>query len=208
MEKRTPTIVPIILSAFLIVATLFTLPTALTPEDSSDAQVIRYGSNVCVTTTGDFEGRSTPSGQGLFETVQCESNLVVNAGLDAIMTSIIAGGAVDGFDFIGICNATVGAGCSVPAAGDTTLGNEYGSSGLHRQQGTFSSLGTGNYTIYNTFTANSTGGTLGAGHITNSTGLFNASTSGTLLAENTFTLVTLQQDDQLTVNWTIFVVSG
>ena len=61
--------------------------------------------------------------------------------------------------------------------------------------------GEGNVTIYHTFTA-----AAGCTDIlTNQTGLFNASTADTLLAVNTFSTVTLQPSDQLTVNWSIQV---
>jgi hypothetical protein len=161
-----------------------------------------YKSDVCISTTGDFEGRKTSPFQGEFEIVECGNNpnLVTNAGLNAIRDTIGQGTNFSAFESIGLCNAT--AGCGSPAAGDTTLENEFTSCGLSRAAGTYGTLGTGNWSIFNTFTATCDN------RITNKTGIFNHTSSGTLFAENTFTLVTLQTNDQLTVNWTIQVVNG
>ena len=75
-------------------------------------------------------------------------------------------------------------------------------SGLDRTQGTYGDNGVGNWSIWTTFTA--TADDL----LTNKTGIFNASAVGTLFAENTFTLATLQSSDQITINWTIFVTEA
>lgn len=145
---------------------------------------IKYNSNVCVYKNNELLG-------------ECYSNLVTTAGLNAIKDGLGQGSLPAAYDYVALCNAT--AGCTDPAAGDTALDNEYAAGGLSRAQGTYSSNGNGNWTISKTFTA--TADSL----VTNMTGLFNASSSGTMLAENNFTSVTLQTNDQLTINWTIWV---
>lgn len=55
----------------------------------------------------------------------------------------------------------------------------------------------GNWSVYHTFTATGT-------QTLNSTRLY-GSTNGTYFAMNNFTATTLQANDQLTINWTIYV---
>ncbi len=148
---------------------------------------IEYHSSVCT---------SVLRVDGTHEDNGCSKNLLTDAGKNLIK-DMLSSGSGAGVDYIGLCNST--AGCTSPEAGDTALDNEYTSSGLTRVQATYGSLGTGNWSEVTTFTA--TVDDLS----TNMTGLFNASSGGTLFAENAFTLVTLQTNDQLTINWTIWV---
>jgi hypothetical protein len=84
-----------------------------------------------------------------------------------------------------------------PAAGDTTLASEIASNGLTRAQGTYGhTAGSSTYTIAKTFTATGT-------QASQKTGLFTASSSGTMCFENTYTAVTVNNTDTLTVTWTI-----
>jgi hypothetical protein len=84
-----------------------------------------------------------------------------------------------------------------PNATDTALSGEITSNGLARTLGTASyTAGATSYTVKNTFTAT-------ASQAAQATGLFNASSSGTMCFENTFTQVTLNANDTLTVTWTI-----
>ena len=137
---------------------------------------------------------------GSYESLGCSHNLVTNAGLEGI-EQIIGNGANYGtMNYIGLSNAS--AGSLAPAAGDTTLDNEYAAGGLTRAIGTYNSNGNGNWTISKTFTA-----TLN-NLLINKTGLFNQSSAGLLFAENTFTLATLQINDQITTNWTIWDTSS
>ena len=74
---------------------------------------------------------------------------------------------------------------SAPAAGDTTLASEIAANGLTRAQGTYAHTGgTASYTISKTFSASGT-------QASQKTGLFNASGSGTLCFEATYTAVTV-----------------
>jgi hypothetical protein len=86
---------------------------------------------------------------------------------------------------------------TAPAAGDTTLASEIAANGLSRAQGTYAHTnGTSSFTIQKVFTATGT-------QASQKTGLFNAASSGTLCFENTYTQVTVNSGDTLTVTWTI-----
>jgi len=149
---------------------------------------IEYNSMVC---------KQITRADGSVEAPECSSNLLMSAGAEAIEQILGVGLNVAAYDYIALCNAT--AGCTDPAAGDTTLDNELAAGGLSRSQGDYTSNGNGNWTISETFTASANN------LVTNVTGIFNASSSGTMLAQNSFTSATLQSSDQLTVNWTIWV---
>lgn len=134
---------------------------------------------------------------GTIEEVKCSHNLLTNVGKEHIEGIIGQGWSGGSVVQIGLCNASIG--CSTPAVGDTTLENEYGAGGLSRSAGTYGSLGTGNWSVQKIFTATA------SSLQTNKTGIFNASSGGTLFAENTFTLATLQTSDQLNITWIISV---
>jgi hypothetical protein len=94
--------------------------------------------------------------------------------------------------YIALSNASI-----TPNATDTTLSGEITSNGLARTLGTASyTAGATSYTVKNTFTAT-------ASQAAQATGLFTASSSGTMCFENTFTQVSLNSGDTLTVTWTI-----
>ena len=149
---------------------------------SSEA-TINYNSNVCVYKNGEL--------------IDCSHNLLTNAGKELIETILGDTGSGGPVQYIALCNST--AGCTAPDASDTTLDNEFTGCGLSRAQGTYGDLGTGNWSIWYTFTSTCDNVE------TNMTGLFNQDSGGTLFAENQFTGVTLQTNDQLTINWTIWV---
>jgi len=131
---------------------------------------------------------------GSIEDLGCKHNLVTTVGLNHIRNELFNSMNSSDVTYIGLCNAT--AGCTGADAGDTTLDNEFASAGLERGAGTVGIGGTGNASVWYTFTASETVST-------NQTGLFNASSSGTLIAENTFTLANLESGDQLTINKTV-----
>jgi len=179
-----------LLSLFLI-SFAFAFVLYSNPSSGDTSSGISYKGTVCV---------DVDRADGSHEDIGCKSNLLTNAGADAIKDYIGTGGGT-AFDYIALCNAT--AGCGAAALGSTTMENEYASAGLERVQGTYGSLSnSGNWSIYTTFTATEDS------IETNKTGLFNSSSADTLLAENTFTLVTLQTSDQLTINWTITASDG
>ena len=158
---------------------------------------VNYHSDVCVYTTGNFEGRKTPAFSGIFELVNCDSNVLFNTGKDLIEDYLgDSGGTGDEVDQIELCNAT-GSACETPTADGTAAFSPFIDGGLQKATGTYADLGTGNWSIQHTFTAT-------ADNLkTNVTRIGN--TAGTLFAANEFTSVTLQTNDQLTINWTIWV---
>jgi hypothetical protein len=128
--------------------------------------------------------------------VENKHNLLTNNGRDFIhnqaYTNTSAG--TEGSRYIAVTtNATA------PAAGDTTLTTEIASGGLSRAAATTNthSAGTNTTTLGITFTAS------GAHTSVQKSGLFNASSSGIMTHENTFTAVTLATNDQLQVTWTL-----
>jgi len=89
---------------------------------------------------------------------------------------------------------------STPSATWTQIPNELTSDGLSRAEGTYSSTGTGQWKIEYQFTAT---GTVSNVQLT---GLnWAASGDNNLLCADTFTPVTLNNGDKLTVTWTITV---
>lgn len=122
-----------------------------------------------------------------------DHNLITAAGKDFISAqigSITPGG--NGANYIALTNTAI-----TPAAGDTALSGEITSNGLARAQGTYAhTVGQSTFTVSKTFTAT-------ASQSAQAAGLFTASSAGTMMAENTFTSVSLANNDQLTITWTI-----
>jgi hypothetical protein len=123
-------------------------------------------------------------------------NLLTDGGRDFIHNQVWTNTSAGtrGAGFIALTeNATA------PADGDTTLTAEITTNGLARADaGTKTHTnGTNTTTIQHTFTAS------GAFTAVQKSGLFNASSSGILVNENTFTSTALATNDQLQVTWTI-----
>lgn len=202
MENKTYLLLGIPLLAFTLI---FAYSSFLISDSSNSISngITREGI-VYYSTTGDFEGRISEPHVGIMESVGSNGfhNLLTVAGQNA--TIAILGENVDygAWDYIALCNAS--AGCTDPDADDVVLDNEAVDSGLARASGTYAFLSDGYYSIYHTFTATADDQTV------NMTGLFNQSTvaNSLMLAENSFTLVTLQTDDQLLTNWTVNVTDG
>lgn len=151
-------------------------------------QSISYRGNVCVTHT-NADGEVISS--------ECDHNILFTDGAEAIEQYIGNGtGGSDAFDWIALCDAT-NATCAEPTAGGAEAYTAYADSGLVSVAGSYASIGNGNWSISNTFTA--TADDL----LANVTRLLNDDDDK--LAGNSFTLVTLQTNDQLTINWTIGV---
>lgn len=130
---------------------------------------------------------------------ECNHNLLYNAGKN--LTRDILSGGGSAITNISLCNASASTtSCGVPAAAATESFTAYNGCGLIDKAGSYQQINDndGNWSIVATFTSTCDS------RITNVTRLKNA--SGTLFASNTFTSVTLQTNDQLTVNWTISVV--
>lgn len=152
-----------------------------------DATTIHYKANVCVT-------HADPNGNVLSS--ECDHNVLYTTGKNLIRTYLgDTGGGTDEVDQISLCNAT--AGCGTPVAGKTEDFTAYAGCGLEEATGTYGALGDGNWSIYTTFTATCDD------LLVNATRLGN--TNNDDFAGNSFSLVTLQTNDQLTINWTISV---
>jgi hypothetical protein len=117
-------------------------------------------------------------------------NLVVTAGKNHIadqLSSSPGGGAMS--------HMAVGTGSTAAAAGDTTLGTEIDRNALT------SRTDSGNVVTYV--------GNWAAGDATNSAiaeaGIFNAASSGTMLARATFTAINKGASDTLQITWTVTI---
>ena len=191
MKKQTlfiGAILSVLMLATLLAFSSFAVPGGFV-SDSQDA--LKYNSNVCIYVTRI---------DGIVEDLGCSHNLLTTAGKNGIRTSL-TGIAGESYEHIGLCNSSYGGSCTTPALTDTTLGNEYNdASGLNRTgPTTYLALGIGNWSYSRTFVA------LADGMSTNLTGIFDNTVGGTMLAVNTFTTSTLQTNDQITVNWSIWV---
>lgn len=117
-------------------------------------------------------------------------NLVVTAGKNHIADQLSSspGGSA-------MSHMAVGTGSTAPAAGDTTLGSEIDRNALT------SRTDSTNVVTYV--------GDWAAGDATNSAiaeaGIFNASSSGTMLARATFTAINKGASDTLKITWTVTV---
>ncbi|HEX9678486.1 hypothetical protein [Nitrososphaera sp.] len=123
-------------------------------------------------------------------------NLITDAGKDFISAQIgSTSTGSNGANYIALSSDD-----TAPVATDTTLTGEITGSGLDRAQGTYThSAGTNTFTVEAVFTASATVSDV------QKTGLFTASSGGTMMAENTFSSVNLISGDQLTLTWTITI---
>ena len=152
-------------------------------------EVIGYHSMVC---------RQVTRADGTVEPSECQHNTLYETGMDIIRTYLgDTGGAGDEVDQIELGNASsVGAG--TPVVGKTEGYTAHAGCGLSIATGTYTALAEdGNWTIDNEFT-----NTCAAAQLTNVTRLTN--TGGDDFAGVAFTLVTLQLNDKLSINWTVW----
>jgi hypothetical protein len=134
-----------------------------------------------------------------------DHNLVTNAGFTVIEKQISDTAAQPAAcNYIAMANDTSNSNVGTVAVTDTTLASsgtgstEIAANGLSRAQGSFTadSPGAKQYTVSKTFNATGT-------QASNKTGLFNASSSGTMCYEALYTQVTVNNGDTLTVTWTV-----
>jgi len=152
-----------------------------TNNDMQGATLI-YHSNVCVYKNGEL--------------ISCSPNVLTNAGKELIEAYLSQGGTLGAVKYIAVGNGTA------PSASSTSLDNEITDCGLARAAGTYSNVGTGNWSFSYTWTCTCDGVTV------NTTGIFNASSGGTMLAGNSFNPSTLYTNDELTVTWRLWVTEG
>ena len=187
---------------FLLSFIIFSVYSTTNLIPSGDiSQPIEIENQLCIYTTGDFEGRKTQPHQDFLETVDCKHNLFYDTGRN--LTRMILTGGVNNsvVNVISLCNATNGTAavtngttCQSPLAVATELYNVYTGCGLGNVSGTFTDFGnTGNWTISNTFTSSCDAQTTNVSRL--------ILQNGTLFASATFTLVTLQTNDRLVANW-------
>jgi hypothetical protein len=128
--------------------------------------------------------------------IENKHNLLTNGGRDFIHAQAYGNtsAGTQGSRYIAVSTDS-----GSPAAGDTTLTGEISTNGLARAAATTNthSAGTNTSVLGITFTAS------GAHTNVQKSALFNASSSGTMTHENTFTAVTLATNDQLQVTWTL-----
>ena len=115
------------------------------------------------------------------------NNLVVTAGLAHIAARLVDSGSPDQMTHMG-----VGSGSTTPALTDTALGSQLGRVSLTSKVPSGTSV---------TYTASFPAGTA-TGAITEA-GIFNASSSGTMLCRTTFLTINKGADDTLAVSWVL-----
>jgi hypothetical protein len=122
---------------------------------------------------------------------QTVHNLRTNAGINW-QYGQMAGTPAAACTYIALSNSG-----ATPAATDTALASEITSNGLARAAATPAHTSNAtSYTLSYTFTATGTQAAQNAG-------TFNASSSGTLCFENTFSQVTMNSGDTLAVTWSV-----
>ena len=122
------------------------------------------------------------------EIVLEKKNLIVNTGKNFLASAVINSSASP-FTYMAIGTNTTAA-----AVGDTALGSE-----LARQAFTSSSVASNVVTLVTTYAAGT-----GTGALTEA-GIFNASSSGTMLSRIVFSAINKGSADSLTITWTITV---
>ena len=121
-----------------------------------------------------------------------EKNLLVNTGLNAILDRLV------GTSEAVMSHMALGSGTTAAAAGNTALETQLGSrEALDSSTVTASSLA---YVC--TFEAGDATGTV------TEAGIFNASSSGTMLCRSVFSAITKGSSDSLNVTWTISVTAS
>ena len=134
-----------------------------------------YGSNVCVYKNDELIG--------------CQENIVTTAGLNYARGAL--SGTATNISELALGNTTA------PAVGETALAGVYTTHGLAKVAGAYNANGNGNWSIAYTWTA-----TAGPTDV-NTTALYK--TGGDMFAGTTFAKTTLQVDDQLKCNYTLWV---
>ena len=176
-------LLPIIFGIILVSAFLIS-NNQLAP---STEQGLNYDSMVC---------KQIIRADGTIEEAECSHNQLLNAGAN-ITRDCLRTGTCSAITNITLCNST--AGCGTPSAAGTETFSFLTACGVGPDQaaGTAGIIaGIGNWTVTKTFTSTCDNIATNVTRIGNTTIPF---------AANSFTAVTLQNNDQLVVNWTMFV---
>ena len=123
------------------------------------------------------------------ETIKEVDNLVVTAGKNFVASRMKDASAT------AMTHMAVGTGSTAAAAGDTALGSQVGS----RVSLTSTTVTSNEVAYVATFAAGT-----GTGALTEA-GLFNASSSGTMLCRTVFSVVNKGAADSMTITWTVTV---
>lgn len=129
------------------------------------------------------------------EEIDCSHNVLFKNGQN--MTRNLLG--IGGNSILNISLANASADVDTPSANATEAYTPYAGCGLLSTAGTYGTnpVSPGNWSVFATFTSTCNN------VVTNVTRLLNA--SGSNFAGNAFNFVNLSNNDQLTVNWTIFI---
>ncbi len=193
-------IIPIVIGILLVgLITVFAIP-GIPMEEQPDNELI-YNSRVDISTTGDFEGRESPAHQGELELIQSSENTLYSVSKEAL-ENILAVSA-NRYLNLSLCNATDPNVCEIPVAAGTEswydflgTGATHGC-GLGNASGLYYSLGTGNWTVENTFTASCDGIYVNATRLQNGT--------HDIFAGESFTHTSLDDTDTLHINWSVWI---
>lgn len=117
------------------------------------------------------------------------TNLVVDTGLDYIASRMAGTSAAV------MSHMAIGSGTTAAAAGDTALGSQLGS----RNALTSTTVTDNSVEYVASFNAGE-----GTGAVTEA-GIFNASTSGTMLCRTVFDVINKGASDSMTITWTVTV---
>lgn len=168
----------VITSILVLAIALMSVNTSVPNTEISDG--IDYKGSVCVYKNNEL--------------VECNHNVLYNSGANMTRTALGVGSTAAILN-ITLCNAT--AGCGTPIAASSEAYTEYGACGLAGATGTYTQLGqTGNWTVSKTFTSSCDNLLVNVTRLGNNSNYF---------AGNSFTLVTLANLDQLTINWTLSI---
>jgi hypothetical protein len=189
-NKKYLLTLPIILLAILGAFYLGSQTVTNTNTNVNTNTEIKYGSDVC---------SRVVYANGTETDWTCNHNLYTTAGKNHVRECLGGGTTAKcNISFLAVGNTSTG--LQIFAA-NTTLGQEITDNGLTRAECTFfAETAAGNWTCYKTFTYTGTNPT-----IVNTTGLFNASTTGTFFAGANLTTATLSSNgDTLQVNYSLW----
>ena len=171
-----------ILGISLLLVAIFAVAAVPGLQMATQDQGLQYHSSVCIYKNNDL--------------VDCSSNLLYGDGKDLIKTVLGNTGSGGPVKNITLCNAT--AGCGTPQDDHLEAYTEYASCGLTAGDGTYANISAGNWSISKVFTATCDNLETNVTRLKNADGAIN-------FAGNSFTMVTLQTNDQINVTWTIWV---
>jgi hypothetical protein len=171
----------ILLIPIVTIVAVFALSLFSQPQSNK----LHFNSVVCVYKNGVQVG-------------ECSHNTMMNSGLNWTRDLIGNGLGSGAVNVIAVGNGT-----SAEVATQTTLNGEITDCSLGRATGSYQvqTISQGNWSISKVFTSN-----CAASEVVNTTGLFNASSSGTMFSGKNFAAsVTLANGDQLNVSWYLWV---